>query len=105
MGFLIPFLPSFVEIVIVVAVGFLLYKTLAPKGAGSEKIARNIGMNDGQDEHGMFNAFIIFGVFFIVWALGFFLKRFTLHDGIKTAAIFLLAIIAFFIGEYFRSRE
>ena len=82
-----------------------MYKTLATKGAGREKIARNVRMNGDQDEHGMFNAFIVFGVFFILWALGFFLKRFTLHDGIKTAAIFLLAIIAFFIGEYFRSRE
>ncbi len=78
---------------------------MAQKNMGREKIARNVGMNEGQDEHGMFNAFIVFGVFFIVWALGFFLKRFTLHDGIKTAAIFLLAIIAFFIGEYYRSRE
>lgn len=92
------------KVIIIVVAGFF-YKAMTPKSMGKEKITKGKKMNGEQGEHSMFNAFIVFGVFFIVWALGFFLKRFTLHDGFKAVAIFLLAIISFFVGEYFRSRE
>ncbi|MEK6852943.1 MAG: hypothetical protein AABX59_03625 [Nanoarchaeota archaeon] len=51
------------------------------------------------------NIFFVFGTLFIAIAIGFLIREFALADSIKVIILFLLSIITFLVGEYFRSRE